>query len=215
MLSAPHTKLPKTHTFPHQALPLLGPLKVEPPQQSAANRKLLPTFLSPFTPMVALPRHWVPVAWMRSSVVQKVKVQYVLTRLNFCLCRLSWPLSRSQSPGKTWEDQAPVSSSRSQVWAWNQVPPLSTQEPPKWERRTWLCQLVCAGLVAYSPLEALLPAGRSDEATKFEHWNGNGGKNPMTSHKWKEKYLQTTYLIKDLYSNYTKNSRTNNPIKNG
>lgn len=62
-------------------------------------------------------------------------------------------------------------------------------------------------------VEALCPSDRSDESTKSE--NSNGAKNPMTSHKWKEKDFQNTYMIEDLYSNYTNNYRTNSPIRNG
>lgn len=40
------------------------------------------------------------------------------------------------------------------------------------------------------------------ESTKFESSDSNGAPNPMISHKRKEKDLQNTYLIKDLYSLY-------------
>ena len=98
--------------------------------------------------------------------------------------------------------------------AWNQVLQLNMHEPRKSERWTWLHLLASWEVQAsatYLPLEALLSAGRSDESTKFENSDSNEAQNPMMSHKWKEKHLQNTYLIKDLYSNYIKNYRTGLP----
>lgn len=79
-----------------------------------------------------------------------------------------------------------------------------------------------AGTSKVREVDLALPAGKcrlqplkpvSDESTRFQ--NSNGAKNSMTSHKWKENEFQNTYLIKNVYSNYTNNYRTNSPIRNG
>ena len=94
--------------------------------------------------------------------------------------------------------------------AWNQVLQMNMQVPQKSERQTWLCLLGSAGFIHSNlSVEALCPSERSDESTKFQNSNS------ITSHKWKENEFQNTYLIKDLYSNYTNNYRTNSPIRNG
>ena len=90
-LSAPHTKLPKIHNFPHQSLPILPALKMDPPQQSAAYRKLLPTFSSPFF------------TYSHGGACQQV-----LKTLGFYLHGQGPVLSRSWSSSVSWGDWPPV-----------------------------------------------------------------------------------------------------------
>ena len=126
MLPIPHTKLTKTHNGPHQALPLLASLKMDPLCNNlhTGNCSLFPylLLLCRCLPLGLEDTELLP-AWMLHTFVQKL--QAVLRKL-ICQCWHVLALSGSQSPGRFWGGQAPDHCMRSQVQVQNQVLQLNT-----------------------------------------------------------------------------------------
>ena len=126
MLPIPHTKLTKTHNGPHQALPLLASLKMDPLCNNlhTGNCPLFPYLLLLRRSLLLGPEdtELLP-AWMLHTFVQKL--QAVLRKL-ICQCWHVLALSGSQNPGRFWGGQAPDHGMRSQVQVQNQVLQLNT-----------------------------------------------------------------------------------------
>ena len=153
------------HSFPHQALPLLGPLQMDPPL--AVNH----TQVSPCLFLTFYSHGGASWQFLKTS--------------GSCLHGLNRVLSQSWNHGRSWRDRTSVSSVRSQVPSRAKfISGVHMHLKDQQGGRTTSCWPT--GMCRPQPLssvEPMLPAGKPAETTKFGNSNWNGAKYPMTSPK--------------------------------
>lgn len=112
-------KLPETHTYPHQALPLGAPMKINPsllssqPHSGSCSPIFLHLLVQQSLPTAGPEDTGFLSAWTGPRVFQKLKPQCVLRTTTSCLCPLSQASSRTQSRG---DSQIQVNQSCDDNW---------------------------------------------------------------------------------------------------